>query len=147
MKVIGEKKKGIEFAYIFGLVLGIIICVIAVVSNEIVMLIPGLVIVVLCLVILIGIFSTPSQVIVLNEVEEKLYLPKGKEVLLKDVEFVAYKRAKAKRHEYKWGEVHIQIKNQLIKCKFVKDCEAVAKEVFTLVEKAKEQEIQNYFGE
>jgi hypothetical protein len=68
-------------------------------------------------------------------------------VYLKDISFVAYKKARAKHHEYKWGEVHIQINKQIIKCKYVKDCEMVAKELFTLIEKAKEQEINDIFGE
>ena len=147
MKVIGERKKGIEYLYIFSELLGAFILVMAILSEEPILMVMGVLVIVVSFVVLFGILSTPKNVIVLDEAENKLYLPKNQTVYLKDISFVAYKKAKAKHHEYKWGEVHIQVKGNLIRCKYVRDCEMVARELFTLVEKTKEQEIIDNFGE
>ena len=147
MKVIGERKKGIEYLYIFSELLGAFILVMAILGEEPILMVMGVLVIIVSFVVLFGILSTPKNVIVLDEVENKLYLPKNQTVYLKDISFVAYKKAKAKHHEYKWGEVHIQVKGNLIRCKYVRDCEMVARELFTLVEKTKEQEIIDNFGE
>ena len=147
MKVMGERKKGIEYLYIFSELLGAFILVMAILSEEPILMVMGVLVIIVSFVVLFGILSTPKNVIVLDEVENKLYLPKNQTVYLKDISFVAYKKAKAKHHEYKWGEVHIQVNGNLIRCKYVRDCEMVARELFTLVEKTKEQEIIDNFGE
>ena len=147
MKVIASRKKGIEYLYAFSSLLGLFITIMGCLSEEPIMMLLGIVAIVISMVVLIGILSTPKDVIILNEVENKLHLPKQKVVKLTDIKFVAYKKAKAKHHEYKWGEVHIQIDGELIKCRYVKDCEQVARDLFTLVEKAKENLMAEYFGE
>ena len=114
MKVIASRKKGIEYLYAFSSLLGLFIIIMGCLSEEPIMMLLGIVAIVISMVVLIGILSTPKDVIILNEVENKVHLPKQKVVKLTDIKFVAYKKAKAKHHEYKWGEVHIQIGGQHI---------------------------------
>ena len=95
MKVIGERKKGIEYLYIFSELLGAFILVMAILGEEPLLMVMGVLVIIVSFVVLFGILSTPKNVIVLDEVENKLYLPKNQTVYLKDISFVAYKKAKA----------------------------------------------------
>lgn len=147
MEVIAEKKKGLVGLYLFGFALGVFIFIAAILSEEPLLLIPGIFVLVLTAIILIRVLITPNQIILLDKENNKIYLPKNKynEINLKDVEFVAYKKARAKHHEYKWGDVIIHVNHKKVKCSFVKDCEQVAKYIYTLVEKTNKEDLYGEF--
>ena len=133
---IAQKCHGAGITYILLTVFALPFLVSALIYHSLPYTILGL-----CATILGGWFairylSLPSAIIVLSE-DSTLILPKGVTVPLEAVCDVSYKRARAKRFQYRWGKIILETRLGRYKFNFVSDCEEVAKHLTRLIYETK----------
>jgi hypothetical protein len=133
---IAHKNHGAGITYILLTVFALPFLVSALIYHSLPYAILGL-----CAAILGGWFtilylSLPSAIIVLSE-GNTLILPKRVIVPLEAIYDVSYRRARAKRIQYRWGKIILETRLGRYKFNFVSDCEEVAKHLTRLIYEAK----------
>ena len=141
MKVLATRKKGLTGVYFLTIFIGLIALVCGIFapknSNEgIPLLIISLAIIITAICMIVDICKTPEIIITYDSDSSILYVL-GNRIYLKDIQNVEYKKARAKHIYYKFGTVFITANGNRIKCKYVTDCENVAKEIYKLSIEAK----------
>lgn len=136
MKVLATRKKGLTGVYILTIFIGLIALVCGIFaqknSNEgIPLLIISLAIIITAICMIVDICKTPEIIITYDSDSSILYVL-GNRIHLKDIQNVEYKNARARHISYKFGTVFITTNGNRIKCKYVTDCENVAKEIYKL---------------
>lgn len=145
MKVLAVRKSGIFAMYLICFIVGIIITICGIMAqinggDGIPLAIVGIVLFISCLILVIDIAKTPKNIIMYNN-DSYTINALGKKINLKDIIDVSYKKARAKHIYYKWGTVIITTNSKKLKCKYVAECEDVAKQVYALSIKAKEMDL------
>ena len=130
MRVIAERKNALLFLYIFCLIVGIISFLLGLFfnykGNGLEMIMPGIVLIGISLYFVIRIATTPKEIIVYDKDNKTIIIMKKIVLPINNIFDVSYKRASPKAHQYKWGTIII---NKSIKCKYVKNCEEVSKQL------------------
>ena len=141
MKVLATRKKGLAGVYFLTIFIGLIALVCGIFaqknSNEgIPLLIISLAIIITAICMIVDICKTP-EIIITYDMDSGSLNVLGNRINIKDIQNVEYKNARAKHISYKFGTVFITANGNRIKCKYVTDCESVAKEIYKLSIEAK----------
>ena len=142
MEIIATRKKGLVYIYIISLILSLFITLAGIISMKenlfnIFLVICGLIMLIFSVYMIIDILKTPKIAIKYNSDNYTLIVYQNT-INLKDITFVEYRRARAKHIQYKWGTVIITTPYSKVICKYIKNCEYVAKKIYSLSLKAKE---------
>lgn len=153
-RIIGFRKGGLGFLYIFTLFLGIGMFISGFFlfdpnkeikdsfSTVFFCFVGGPMLTLMSVVILIQYFSTSSIAI---SKDGKMIKVNGKELLLSDITDVSYKKARAKNITYNFGSVIVKSKNTYYTARYIADCESVSKEITRLMYEKKNKEEQFEF--
>lgn len=145
MKVLATRKKGLTGVYFLTIFIGLIVLVCGIFAKKssndgIPLFIVSAVIIISAICMLVDIYKTPENIIIYDSDSSILYVL-GNKIYLRDIQNVEYKNARARHISYKFGTVIITTNGNRIKCKYVTDCENVAKEIYKLSIKVKELDI------
>lgn len=139
MKLLGEKKKGIEYLYFLLLILSVFLILIGIKQNKeisgFIFIIMGIVFILLGIYLIVDILKCPKNIIVYKEIDNSLILNNRVIVSVSAIDDVSFINARSKSIVWKWGTVIVKYKGQIYKCKYVKDCEKVAKTLMKLMYK------------
>ena len=139
MKLLGEKKKGIEYLYFLLLLLSVFLILIGIKQNKVIsgfiFIIMGIVFIIWGIYLIVDILKCPKNIIVYKEIDNSLILNNRVIVSVSAIDDVSFINARSKSIVWKWGTVIIKYKGQIYKCKYVKDCEKVAKALMKLMYK------------
>ena len=124
MKVLAHKKQYIGLMYIAVTVFGIALFFID--NNWL----AGTVITIPSVIISIQYYMQPKDIISIGT-NNNLYLPRGVEINLRNINDVSYRRASARFIQYRWGTVIIYTNDKTYRCRYVADCEDAALQLKT----------------
>ena len=137
MKLIGEKKKGLVYIYSILIFLAILMTFIGIKQVKqltgLVFIIAGIVLFITGIYIIIDITKYSNNIIVYKEIDNTLILNNRIIISISSIDDVSYVNARSKSIVWKWGMIVIKAKGNVFKCKYVKDCEKVAKTIFKLM--------------
>lgn len=139
MKVLGEKKKGIAYVYLLLLAIAGLLIFLGVkeikVITGFIFLVAGIIFIIVGMYMIIDIIRYPQNIIVYKEIDNTLILNNRVIVSVEFITDVSFINARSKSITWKWGVVVIRTTGATYKCKYVKDCEKVAKTLMKLMYK------------
>ncbi len=139
MKVLGEKKKGIAYVYLLLLAIAGLLIFLGVkeikVITGFIFLAAGIIFIIVGLYMIIDIIRYPKNIIVYKESDNTLILNNRVIVSVEFITDVSFINARSKSIAWKWGMIIIRTAGATYKCKYVKDCEKVAKTLMKLMYK------------
>ena len=137
MKILGEKKNGIYWSYILVILMALLMLFFGIkqekVINGFIFMIMGIVFFIIGIYFIVDITRYPQNIIVYNEIENTIILNNKVVISISTIKDVTFRNARSKSIVWKWGNVIIKTNGETYKCKYVKDCENVAKTLMKIM--------------
>ncbi len=139
MKILGEKKTSIAWSYIIVILMAALILFIGIeqvkVINGFIFVTMGIVFFIIGIYFIVDITRYPQNIIVYKEIDNTIILNNKVVISISTIKDVTFRNARSKSIVWKWGNVIIKTSGETYKCKYVKDCENVAKTIMKLMYK------------